>query len=74
MVAPAESHKISKFIELFTEQRKSSKTAVPKLGAAKTCESCCIYRFPHKNYNVKLLAAFYNFTVCGQQQLCGAAC
>ena len=38
-----------------------SRSAVPKLGAAKTCERCCIYCFPHKNYNVKLVNSFLQF-------------
>ena len=33
-------------------------SAVPKLGAAKTCESCCLYWFSHKNCNVKVVSSF----------------
>ena len=40
---------------------KSAKSAVPKLGAARTCESCCIYCFSDKNCNVKVVSNFLQF-------------
>ena len=46
---------------------KPPRPVVPKLAtappwcAAKTCVSCCIYCFPHKNYNVKVVSSFLQF-------------
>ena len=43
--------------------RRSGESRDLARGAAETCKSCCIYCFPHKNYNVKVVSSFLQFYI-----------
>ena len=50
-----------KYLSNNIKANESLKPEVPKLGAARTCESCCIYSFSDKNCNVKVVSSFLQF-------------